>query len=383
MIDGDLLTRLSESSPTGTTATQSVYRRLSVLETLFEREVVSGSSVSLPRERRLSLWRHGFTSRSGVLFDVEEGRYDEYLSDYQLERLDSLGGPWGAVVKNKLAQYLLLDAFREHLPGLYGVLDGGDLKRRPAFASYEGSGPRRVDAVPWLRDRLDDEGALVLKPVYGYGGSGVYVCRRLDDEDDEDGYLVNGERKTEAEFSALVEELEEYLVWEFVEQADYAADLFPDAVHTLRVLTLWDPDADEPFVSKAVHRVGTADSAPVDNWSRGGLSAEIREDGTLGPAAYWSDDDHERRWFQRHPDTDARIEGAEVPGWPAIRDRLLELASAVPYLPRVGWDVVVTGEGEFVVLELNSHAGVETLQVHGPLLRDERSRRFYEYHGFA
>jgi hypothetical protein len=43
----------------------------------------------------------------------------------------------------------------------------------------------------------------------------------------------------------------------------------------------------------------------------------------------------------------------------------------------------VTGEGEFVVIELNTHAGIETIQVHGPHLRDPRTRRFFERRGFA
>jgi D-alanine-D-alanine ligase-like ATP-grasp enzyme len=58
---------------------------------------------------------------------------------------------------------------------------------------------------------------------------------------------------------------------------------------------------------------------------------------------------------------------------------VLELAAAVPYLPRVGWDVVVTTDG-MALLELNTHPGVETLQVHGPHLRDPRVRRFHERH---
>jgi D-alanine-D-alanine ligase-like ATP-grasp enzyme len=59
------------------------------------------------------------------------------------------------------------------------------------------------------------------------------------------------------------------------------------------------------------------------------------------------------------------------------------MAAAFPHLPRIGWDVVVTDDGGFVILEINAHAGVETLQVHRPLLRDPRIRRFYEHHGRA
>ncbi|ESP90053.1 sugar-transfer associated ATP-grasp domain-containing protein [Candidatus Halobonum tyrrellensis] len=181
--------------------------------------------------------------------------------------------------------------------------------------------------------------------------------------------------------------LSEYLVSEFVRQADYADRLFPDAVNTLRVVTLND-DADGPFVAGAVHRVGTAASAPVDNWSRGGLSVEIAGDGTLSDGARWSSAG-ELRWFDAHPDTGDPLAGVEMPGWPAVRERILWMAAALPSLPHIGWDVVLTDEGDgendpgFVVIERNSHPGVETLQVHRPLLDDPRVRRFYERHGHA
>jgi glutathione synthase/RimK-type ligase-like ATP-grasp enzyme len=58
---------------------------------------------------------------------------------------------------------------------------------------------------------------------------------------------------------------------------------------------------------------------------------------------------------------------------------VLDLAETVPYLPRLGWDVLPTDDG-FVVLEANAHAATRTVQVHRPLLRDERVRRFYEHH---
>jgi D-alanine-D-alanine ligase-like ATP-grasp enzyme len=57
------------------------------------------------------------------------------------------------------------------------------------------------------------------------------------------------------------------------------------------------------------------------------------------------------------------------------------MAAAFPHLPRLGWDLIVTGEGEFTVLEVNAHAGNLTVQIHRPLLREPRVRRFYEHHG--
>jgi hypothetical protein len=357
-------------------------QRLRVVAALAEREIRTGPPIPMGWRERLGLWRHGFTSRSGVLFGVEEGEYDQFVSDLQLELMGGLGDEWDDVVDNKLTWYLLFGSFDEHLPALYGVLDGGELRRRLPFVSDPLGAPRPsepADAIEWIGDYLGENDALVLKPVYGTTGTGVLVCRSAE----AGGYRVNGESKTAREFADLVADLEEYLAWAFVEQADYAERLFPDSANTLRLLTLWDYETDEPFLSGTVQRIGTSESAPVDNWGRGGLSADVDEDGTLSSGARWSSGESELDWHETHPDTGARIEGTRVPNWSAVRERVLEMAAAFPHLPRIGWDVVVTDDGGFVILEINAHAGVETLQVHRPLLRDPRIRRFYEHHGRA
>jgi hypothetical protein len=364
-----------------TTALRGLARRLSAVETLVGRELTSG--VSLPLGRRLSLWRHGFTSRSGALFGVESGAYDEYLSDYRVELLDEVGGEWADVAANKLAFSLLFGAFADRLPPLYGVVHDGRVNREyPAVADPPGDvaadGTLSASgAGEWVASVLDATGALVLKPVYGFGGTGVQVCRSAGNGT----VSLDGRRLTRRAFVERVDGLSATLVTGFVEQAAYADRLFPDATNTLRVLTLWDPETDAPFVADAVQRIGTDRSAPVDNWSRGGLSAEIREDGTLSAAGRWDGDAGRLRWHETHPDTGAGIEGTRVPEWPAIRAGVLDLAETVPYLPRLGWDVVVTGEGTFVLLEANGHAGIETLQIHRPHLADARVRRVYEHYG--
>lgn len=360
----------------------STYHRAVVARLLVQQEFLSGPTVSMPFERRLSLWRHGFTSRSGVLFDLDEGEYDEYLSNYQLEQLGSLGGSWTDAADNEVAAHMLLQAYDDHLPDLYGMLDTGTLRRHSPLTAATPDGsepPARAPAIEALDAYFDEYGTLVLKPLYGSGGLGVQVCRRSAESE---GYVVNGEEQTRAAFADRLADAEEYLVWEFVEQTDYADRLFPDAANTLRVLTLRDPETGDPFVSGAAHRIGTPDSAPVDNWNKGGLSAEVRDDGTLSAGAQWDSTAGELRWHETHPATGAPIEGVAVPEWSTIHDRVLEMARTLSSLPRIGWDIVVTDD-EFVVLEINTHPGVDTIQVHRPHLRDPRTRRFYEHHGFA
>jgi hypothetical protein len=52
----------------------------------------------------------------------------------------------------------------------------------------------------------------------------------------------------------------------------------------------------------------------------------------------------------------------------------------LPYIPYIGWDIIVQEEG-FKIIEGNNHPGLDTLQAHRPLLKDPRVRKFYKAHG--
>lgn len=371
-----------------------VYRgtrqRLSILARLLKYEVKWGRTVDASLKRRLWLWRRGFTSESDLLFDLDEAGPREFLSTVQQERSMAIASDWTATASNKMVGQLLFGSYPEHLPELYGLVEDGTLKRTsplmdtPDWEQSTGDGGERVpthDAPEWVDRYLDDREALVLKPVYGRAGKGVLVCRKGADADaDADEYEVNGERKTRSEFDEIVGDLDEYIATEFVEQADYADRLFPDSTNTLRIMTFWDYETGEPFVGAAVQRIGSPSSAPTDNWSGGGISAELSEDGTLSRGVQWRSSEGEVEWFDTHPATGSQIAGATVPNWPEIREQVLELAALYPYFPKVGWDILPTGDGTFKIIELNPRAGTRSIQVHSPLLRDPRIRRFYEHH---
>ena len=332
-------------------------------------------SPQLPLRRRLWLWRHGFLSRDDALYDLDERR-SRYLSEYQRELTRPLNGRWKDALDNKLYFHRLLEPFDAHRPAVYAHLKGG--RFIPIDDPITTSTPTTDDVGTRVRERLDRDGRLVLKPTYGTTGSRILVC-----ESDGERYQVNGEETPQSEFESLVSSLDEYLVCEFARQASYAADLYPDSTNTIRPLTMWDPKTDEPFITLAVHRIGTDRSAPVDNWSRGGLTADVDvASGELSHGVRAPRSGPIER-HESHPDTGTPIAGTEVPGWSAIREGILDIAANYPQLPYVGWDIVVTDDGEFTVIEGNSCTDIDLLQVHRPLLDDPRARRFYEHHGIV
>lgn len=318
--------------------------------------------VGLPPRRRLWLWRHGFTSPFGKLYDF--GRYgpDLYLSERQRNRLyGSLNGRHRYLLDDKLSQHWMMADYPDHRPTAYGFLDRGRVHGLSGTV-FEG------DPTPvreWLPDALREHSRLVLKDLRGKGGKEVHVVTH-----DGTGFALDGQRITEDALCDRVEGLSGYLVSEYVEQHGYASELYPHSPNTVRVVTLWDDRAGELSVPIVVQRIGTERSRPVDNFSSGGLSAEVDvETGELGPAAQYPFSG-EVPWYGTHPDTDAPIEGVSVPNWEAVLSTVAAIARDNTHVPLVGWDVLLNEAGEPVIIEANTGTTLGLLQVHRPLLAD-------------
>lgn len=366
---------------------RELYLKFKGLRGLKRTEMEDGSRISRSLTRRLWLWRRGFISRSDVLYDLSEGTYREYVSDYQrFVHTRLINGTWSIALKNKLMFHWMMQPSAKHRMTVHGILrDGGfhpiDLVQAPRMPV--GGPPRDTEQVigtrpydrSWVIEALEDR-SLILKWIQGGGGNNVLVCHRTDNT-----FLVNGEPMDRAAFDNRLGELDDYLVCEFVEQGSISATLYPETPNTLRIITMYDSEAGEAFIPAAIHRIGTQLSHPMDNFLQGGLSAEIDPvTGELSAAAQLPIDG-QLTWHPSHPDTGTSIEGRTIPGWQQIRSKILELADLHWYLPYVGWDLILTDdEAGFKVIEANSYPGLHSIQVHRPLLADDRTRRFYEAH---
>ncbi len=322
---------------------------------------------NIPLKQKLWAYRHGYVSSAVPLYGLTPDNRHEYLSEWQSERARQINGEEALIHENKrLFYYVLWPPFSDSLPALYGYLDDG---------RFLGT-PFSPDAYESLLDCIDRVGTVVLKPVGGALGTGVYVVERTDS-----GYRVNGETERGAQIKHLPQGSEDYIVTEFIEQAGYAAEIYPRAANTIRIMTMVDPDTQEPFIGALGHRFGTDESAPVDNTAQGGLTAGVDlETGRIETAVKPPKNDTLDR-YDVHPGTGAAIADVEIPGWERVCDRILEMAAYLaPTTPYIGWDVLVTDDdGSIAILEANSYPDVP-LQTHDPLLADERTRRFYEHY---
>jgi hypothetical protein len=343
-------------------------RRAKLFKFFWDHEFDTPIRTEVPLRRRLDCWRHGFLTESGVLYDLDAHGTDEYLNDIQYLDQWQVNREAQVFTDHKLAfRELLQHTHGERLPALHGVLRNGRVS--------DGRGTvLDADLARWLRERARAEGRLVCKPEDGSGGHGVFLV-----SDDGESVTTNGKAGVEPVLEA-VSDGTVYLAVEYVEQARYTATIYPHSVNTVRILTLWDYERGEPYVADAIHRIGTDDSQPVDNWDQGGLSVSIDLDtGTLGRATRYPDTTT-LEWFEEHPDTGAPITGVGIRAWESIATGVREMADRFWYVPMIAWDVVATDDG-YRIIEANGRPTINMHQVHRPLLRDDRTRRFFEHHG--
>jgi hypothetical protein len=325
----------------------------------------------VPPAVRLRAWAQRFSYRDWLLCELDRHDPADYLPHHA--SLDyGLRFPAYRSLNDKLLFARALAALDLGHPRLLAYV------RRGRLISFAGAEPH-APAADWLAEAAARGSGIVLKPVIGLAGSGLLFLRR-----GRAGLTANGSAVGPGGLEQVVAGLDHYLVSELVEQAGYAAAIFPQATNTVRVLTLWDPGPNRPFVAAAAHRFGNSRSLPVDNFhaGSGGLCSDIAIDsGRLG-AAVVLDERGVLRRHERHPESGAAIAGVAVPAWSEVLAAVLRAAAGFAESPFVGWDIVI-GERGPVFLEANVPPSIHIWQVHGGLLRDPRARAFFAAQGMA
>ncbi len=339
---------------------------LQKLRSLIREDLKNKTHLSL--KHALRAWRHGFLRFRYKLYGLDKsGDPTRFISDFASWTTHAkFNGRFAELMSNKYAFGLLMKLQGMPTPGIKGLILKGIFHPQGAVGTTKAS-----DAV---LNAITPGEALVLKPIWGWHGFG-FIC--LDRDGDE--YRVNREIVPRPSVAAMVDRLDDYLVTEFVTQGEFCRGLYPHTPNTIRMVTLWDASKSEAFVARAVMRIGTSRSFPVDNFKagRGGLSVMIDpQSGEMGPGAMAADDG-EPVWHRRHPESHAPIQGVAVPAWNAIRTRILDYAGRFAFIPYIGWDIILTDNG-FSILEVNPTSGMPVLQVHGPLLEDPRVKRFFQ-----
>jgi hypothetical protein len=207
-------------------------------------------------------------------------------------------------------------------------------------------------------------GRVFVKPLDGYRGIGITAVDAGDLP-----AIMDAASRSRASF----------FISEAVEQHEWMRSLSPFSVNTIKVMTIREPQTRTILPIRAVLRIGTKKSSPVDNWTQGGVAFGLDvETGSIGTGV--SKEDMSRR-LHAHPDTGAQITDRVIPFISDIVEKCTWVHARMPFLNWAGWDMTMTPGGEPLVIEANPYIDVDVFQTHQPLLTDPRVRTFFEHHG--
>lgn len=340
---------------------QNIKRRLYIF---FRSELSFRSVISNPSNYN-RLFK-GFNDKSTGVYDFKNNSFEDYLSDYSRLKTMWINGPYTSVLSNKI---MFEEMCKHSLPVSKNIAMIHDGK-------ISSIGNYKVNSFSELIDYLKEAKVIVIKPISGSGGAGILNIKYQDSN----LITLNNKRLSLEELENLTSGLKDNFVNEYISQGKFGNELYANTMNTVRILTMKDPDNGEVFIPAAVQRIGTNKSHPTDTWQRGGMSCNINlETGELSKGAILPSEGKNLTWHSKHPDTGVQIEGQVIPNWEEIKKTLLQGVDELPFLTYVGWDLIVTNEG-FRIIEGNSMSDVNVYQVHKPLLKDVRVKKFYEYH---
>ncbi len=167
------------------------------------------------------------------------------------------------------------------------------------------------------------------------------------------------------------------MICEHITQAQYARNIYPDSINTIRIVTTRGNDGCITFPI-AIHRFGNRISGCTDNACRGGLFCLIDIDtGMLGKAHSY----RTRESYSCHPDTGVIIESSKVPNWHETLKIFNDVHKKFPYIPYMSWDVVMQDDGTFIVIEGNASIDMMLCQTFNEGLRYKPLGIFYQEKG--
>lgn len=309
--------------------------------------------------------RGGYLLDQYYIYDFKHNDRREYLSEFDWYRSRYINSPFEPMLNNKLIATEVLGQYVK-VPKAFVLKNNGkmvslDYDAEDGFFEFE-------DVVALL----ERERYLFMKPVARGKGVGVY---RLE-MDEAGNVLIDGEITPKDAFRKFLDKRDGWFLSEGIDQHEFLNNLYDNATHTIRFITIRDPESGVIKPLFAVQRIGTAETAPVDNGSRGGLVAQINmETGVLSEAKSLQ----ALAVHKVHPDSGTPIEGAVIPGWKDVVDQMVSLHRHVPFMNFIAWDILLVPDG-ICIIEANTSSGPNIIQLWGPQRYGELGD-FYRAHG--
>ncbi len=175
---------------------------------------------------------------------------------------------------------------------------------------------------------------VIVKPLGGASGKGIFSL-------DYNSFVNQGGIKLFSDGDFIIEEI--------LNQKGFLHEVNPSSVNTMRVNTLLDKGEAEALC--CFLRTGRQGGI-TDNLHSGGILWQL--DVNNGKIMFGVQADG--RIVDKHPDSNIRLSGKELKGFHEAIHICLEAQKRIPEIPQVGWDVVISEDGVYLI-EGNSGSG--------------------------
>ena len=221
----------------------------------------------------------------------------------------------------------------------------------------------KVSSLEEFEKFLNGKTQIIAKPIDQACGRNV---EKIYTKDVKDTYNL---------YNKLIEK-EQFLLEDCIIQHPKMAKLYPNAVNTLRIVTI-TKNGHTNIMFRSI-RMGNNGSI-VDNFNHGGLFTTIDKNGVINAPAV----DKKGNVYTNHPFTNTSILNFEIPMFNEAISFVKELANHIPEVGYVGWDIAITSTGP-VIVEANPFPGHDIYQskIHmksdGTGLRKDFEKIIYE-----
>lgn len=301
----------------------------------------------------------GFMPDQVVLYNLNKKNKKEYLSEFDWYKSRYINGKYGKLLDNKIVCSDLLKSYVK-IPTIFFI------KKDKSIVTYDGVNASVEDVLKRI-EKTD----LYIKPISAGKGNGVNRFSYADKK-----YYIDLKPVTKEELISFINNRNNWFISECINQASFLNKIYDKTSNTIRIISIRDKNTGKCKIINAVQRIGTHETIPVDNGSRGGLVASIDVNtGELSSAKSIQ----KICDYEVHPDSGNPIKGVKIENWTKVKKEIVSLMEKLPYINFIAWDVLLIKDG-IAIIEANSSSGINIVQMWEGQ-RNKELGDFYRSHG--
>lgn len=305
------------------------------------------------------LFRHGFYADKMNKYGLTKENYKKYLSDYDYFKYYPYNNHFEIWINDKLTLKYIMEKYSEFMPEYYLYIEN-DGKVTYLMDLPENKASETIISL------LNVHKILACKTSNGAGGKGFLKLELREGQ-----YLINDKIIEGTHFSEIVQNLNGYLVMQYIEGHNM---FLPLPNFTIRVnVVQYKKNEYYVFASYLLVRgdcnAGIGDFVIGFNYRNGYFFDKFIEIA-----------DDKINYCDSYRGTNYSLAGLKIPYLDEMHQLVDKTVRHLGSLTFMGLDIMITQDG-VKLLEINSHPQIDTVQIiHGPLMENKIMYDFFNEH---